>query len=247
MEALSIKAGSAFLLSLLGSPHCLGMCGGFALGLCGGKKTGLGTRMGRQLLWSSGRTFTYVFLGAVAGATGMALGGTPLLGSLQSAVGWVAGIAMVILGLFHLRVLRWPASASTKAPSGWARLVGQLSISQQTWAPFGLGVMTGFIPCGMVYAAAVMASTAGSVPGSMAVMAAFGAGTFPALFGLGLAGIAVRAKARLRFQQAAGVLTIAMGLMFMVRAPVAPTSADEEVACPLCETGTGAMEANSHE
>ncbi len=233
MEALGLKLGSAFLLSLLGSPHCLGMCGGFALGF-GAKSRGVGQRLLRQLMWSSGRTFTYVFMGMVAGASGAALAASGWLGSMQAAAGYVAGAVMVVLGLFHLGVLRLPAARPGAPLSGFSRLVGGLRMSRRPWAPFGVGVLTGFIPCGMVYAAAVMASTTGSVPEAALVMLAFGLGTFPALAALGMAGVAVRARTRFNFQRLAGALTVVLGILFLLRAPVG-LSEEAEPDCPMCD------------
>src|SRR3990172_8756063 len=88
-----------FLGGLLGSSHCIGMCGPLALAL-GVQQSKLHENLGRQLLFSVGRITTYGFLGALAGASGWWLAERPqTLVNVQSLLSILAGLTLVWLGL----------------------------------------------------------------------------------------------------------------------------------------------------
>ncbi|HQU74904.1 MAG TPA: sulfite exporter TauE/SafE family protein, partial [Calditrichia bacterium] len=82
---------------------------------------------------------------------------------------------------------------------------------------FGLGVVLGFIPCGLVYAAGAKAATSGGAISGMLTMLAFGLGTVPALLMVGLGAQSVSAKFRYQVFRFATLLVIALGIMTTYR------------------------------
>ncbi|MCB9866121.1 MAG: sulfite exporter TauE/SafE family protein [Phycisphaerales bacterium] len=103
-----------FIIGLLGSGHCVGMCGGFAMTIgtvplrVPGERPPILPALLRQMIYSGGRLFTYGFLGAVAGLLGARLArlDLPLVGG-QQILAVVAGLLMVYIGLNTLGLLRF--------------------------------------------------------------------------------------------------------------------------------------------
>ena len=155
--------GAAFLAGLLGSVHCVGMCGAFAAA-CARAPGGLPA-------WHAGRIGTYALLGAVAGGVGQALPGPAWL---------PAAIATVLLVWFAL-ALAGLAPEPRLVPSGLVRLGARAAGRPTTVAQFFFGVANGFLPCGLVYSAlSIPVALANPVQGGLAMLA-FGIGTLPAL------------------------------------------------------------------
>lgn len=163
--------GGAALAGLVGSPHCVGMCGGFAAGAAAGE--------GRWT-YHLGRFSTYAALGALAGGFGQALPLPTTALSLVSAA-LTLGFAAALAGLVRLPEVALPGVVTVA--TRWMRATGPA-------AGFGLGAATALLPCGLVYAALALAVAAGGAAEGAAAMLAFGLGTTPALAG---AGVAVRA------------------------------------------------------
>lgn len=195
-------------------PHCLGMCGGFALHLAGGE--GRWATLARQVCWHLGRTLTYVFLGALAGFLGHSvnLSQWPVLKALP---GYAAGTLMIIMGVLVLGV--WPRAA--RAAGGGAGIIsflfGQfLRKPTATWA-LVLGLANGFLPCPITLAFLAVAAQTASVPTSMLLMAAMGVGTMWSLLVLGLTGHAVKVQWKRRGAVAVGVLLVLLGSWTILR------------------------------
>lgn len=151
-------AGGAFLSGLAGSPHCVGMCGPFA-------------SIGPGIPWHIGRLTTYAVLGAIAGAAGAIIPGPA----------WVpAAFAGVMLFWFALRFAgllpRWEVPVPALYRLG-ARFRGQRGWTGR----FLLGLVTGLLPCGLVYSALALPIASGSALSGAVTMVVFGLGTVPAL------------------------------------------------------------------
>ena len=167
----------ALALSVGGSLHCIGMCGGFAvLANAGARRVGFNARF---MAYVAGKTLSYAILGASIGWLGAQVGAWRQGGAVLA---WLAGLAMIAVA-GHL--LGWPGFSKLNPPaasrgfvSRFAALLKKDSIS----ARFAMGMMNGWLPCGLVYAAVAMAMTAGSVPRSVLFMAVFGLGTIPSLW-----------------------------------------------------------------
>ncbi len=154
---IPLLAGAA-TAALLGGPHCVGMCGPFV------SATGP--------WWHAGRMFTYATLGALAGSAGMA---SFLVDSTASAI--VSGVLLVAFAARMAGLVEGPAIHAPwllRAGSDLLRRGGPLG-------HFGFGVVSGLLPCGLVWSALALSVSAASVAGGAAVMAVFWVGTLPAL------------------------------------------------------------------
>lgn len=193
MEPLTSYA-LIFLAGVAGSLHCVGMCGGFACALKADPRGPAATTR-RHLIYNGGRVFTYVFIGAVAGAVAASLvghdGSDTTASTAQRLLALVSGALMIFIGL---QFLGWfKPRALTAAGSGLiAKALRDLLDSPNVLAPLAFGVFNGFLPCPLVYAFAAQAAASGGAGNGALIMLAFGLGTFPAMLAMGGAGIWLR-------------------------------------------------------
>lgn len=183
---------SAFLMGLLGSTHCAGMCGGIVSALTIGidpqQRT---TRTPPYLLaYNGGRILSYMVAGAVIAAVGgllSALGEGIVVRQLFTLL---SATLMVLLGLY---LSGWWPTAILKIEQGGALIWRQIEPIAKRWIPIRsmtqatvAGLLWGWLPCGLVYTALLWAMSAESTLQGALIMGSFGLGTLPALFGLGL-------------------------------------------------------------
>jgi sulfite exporter TauE/SafE len=190
-EGMVALVASLFVAGLAGgATHCAGMCGPFVIAQV---TSGLAARptltrlsAGALLPYHLGRAATYVGLGAAAGlVSGVVVHGAgfrPVLVGLL-AVGAVLMLAQAIAQLAALL----PATSAGLADRV-ARAAAPLMADVRGSRRFLLGLVLGFLPCGLLYGALAAAAAAGSALGAAFAMAAFALGTMPALVGVGLAG-----------------------------------------------------------
>ena len=174
----------AFMLGLTGSfSHCAGMCGPIAALLS--RRASVTQSKSALILLHLGRISSYSLFGLLAGGFGQAAGlGMPVLRQVQGVLALLAANVALYLAL---SVLGWMPSPE-KLLSGWVRRWGTtmrattLSTSRPgLLAPYGLGLLWGLLPCGMVIAALFIAVTSANALGGALNMLAFGVGTLPAL------------------------------------------------------------------
>ncbi len=181
--------GAALMAGLVGSPHCIGMCGGFAV-LCGRK-------VADSTAWHAGRLTTYALLGALAGT----------LGSMVPGPSWVAAIVSLGLMIWFSAALAGLMPEPRIVIPGLQRLGTAMAGKAGLSTRYTFGVVNGFLPCGLVYAALSL-SVASTHPGWGALaMVAFGIGTVPVLSAVTLGVQRIMARdIRVRRAIAAGVL-----------------------------------------
>lgn len=174
-----------FLVGLLGGTHCVGMCGGIVGAMSMGGKAG----WGMHLAYNSGRILSYVAAGAIAGALGAASLGIEGQVPARMVLYFIANLMLVALGLYLLGISGALAFTERAGQVLWCRLqpltrrfLPVRSISQA----FPLGLLWGWLPCGLVYSALATALAAGSAGRGAAAMLAFGLGTLPNLLLAGL-------------------------------------------------------------
>lgn len=227
-----------FAAGLLGSSHCIGMCGGFALAI-GSSSRSLSANAGRQLVYTAGRVFTYAFLGAAAGFGGWRLAqAAPWLVNLPALLAILAGLALIYQGL---RAAGWLGRAS-KAGGGPC-LAGSIFATFLT-APgllnaFLAGLLTGLLPCGLLYGMLALAASTQHIGLGAAAMALFGLGTAPVMVLTGCGGSLLSLAARRHVLRVAawcvvltGVISIARGCGFLTLM-VQAAGVDPE-NCPFC-------------
>lgn len=211
--------GAVFLTGLLGGVHCAGMCGGIVAALS--EQAG-GRRWSLHLGYSAGRVTSYAVAGAIVGAAGSI--GLLFDGVLpvQMALYVLANVLLIGLGLYLAGVSRVVARFERLGLALWQRLqplTRHLLPADTLPRAIGLGLLWGWIPCGLVYAILGTALLAGNPLDGAAIMLAFGLGTVPNLL---LAGLALRkftgvTRAR-PVRMAAGGLVLGFGVYGLANA-----------------------------
>lgn len=201
---------TAFILGLFGSLHCAGMCGPLALALPPTGSNAAGFVLGR-LAYNLGRLATYCLLGLLSGLAGRII----LLAGLQRWVSIGLGLAL-LAGLLTSRRLALSRPATALVALLKARMSGLLR--RRALAALGLlGMLNGFLPCGLVYVACAAAAMAGSAWSGMASMAAFGLGTVPMMLAIGLSGRLVPVSWRLRLVKAVPFAVCGLAALLILR------------------------------
>ncbi len=239
MEALSAAywalPAAMLVTGFLSGVHCLGMCGGIvgAFSTLGGsaapatvarppRRRALGRELARQLAFNAGRIGSYSLAGAVAGALGGA--GAYVAGALswQVALYVLANLMLVLVGLYLAGASAWLARIEALGAPLWKRLqplAARLLPARTLPQSVAAGLVWGWIPCGLVYAALAVAVLAGSAERGALAMAAFGLGTLPNLLVAGLAAARLRAfAARRSVRLAAGGVVLSFGVFGLVNA-----------------------------
>lgn len=223
---LNLPFWAAFLIGLSGGVHCLGMCGGIVGALTLGLPVGLGQAWrGRLLLllaYNLGRLLSYAVAGALAGGVGAWAAHLLAVQRAQLVLQIVAGLFMVLLGLYLAggwNGLAWLERAGGRV---WRRIepLGRRFLPVRTPAQaLGVGLVWGWLPCGLVYSVLVWALAAGGAVQGGALLLSFGLGTLPALLAMGLfAAVLADFLRRLWVRRLAGALVGLFGLYEIVLA-----------------------------
>lgn len=206
---------AAGLMGLLGSPHCLGMCGGIvtALSFSPAANTQASQRLRLVLGYNLGRILTYALLGLLAG-----LFGAGLFAAVGQSI-WprvVTGLLLIATGLYMAGWWLVPAQLERVGVPLWRILtpLRQRVLPVHT-LPRALvaGLLWGLLPCGLVYSALLVALSQSAPLTSSLTMLAFGAGTLPTLVLAGSAAEQLRRLIQRRgVRQVAGSLLLLTGL-----------------------------------
>jgi uncharacterized protein len=182
---------TAFLLGLVGSAHCAGMCGPLALALPGSGGAPSSFFAGR-LLYNAGRVCTYMLLGACFGLLGKAF----VIAGLQRWLSVTAGAAILLFLVAPSPTGSggWPGKAVNALKTRLGRLFSRGAMR----ALFVIGLLNGLLPCGLVYAACGAAMAAGDAFSGACYMAAFGLGTAPMMLAVSLSGAKLQLALRLK-------------------------------------------------
>lgn len=220
MDTITHHIWIGFAGGLLAFAHCIGMCGGFVLHLSQEKERR--RMLAGQLLWQTGRAFTYTFFGALAGYAGGFLEGFLSDGLLRNLLSYLAGAAIVIMGLSLLGLLpvrgNGAGSAAASAIAAFsARFFGKASAGSALF----LGMATGFLPCPIILAFLAYSLQSGSVVDGMAVMGSLSLGTMIPLLLLGGLTRLTRVHLRSWGPKAGGIILIFLGLVTTLRGTAA--------------------------
>jgi sulfite exporter TauE/SafE len=205
---------SAFAIGLFGSLHCIGMCGPIAIALPVPNTSNVSFLAGR-LLYNIGRVLTYSFLGAIFG----------LLGSRFVVAGFQQGIS-IILGVIILIVVLMPSRYKVKVTqhpiilkisSPLKESIGILFKKGTFSSMFLIGILNGFLPCGLVYVALAGAIASGDAVSGAAVMVLFGMGTIPAMFAATVFGKFINLGLRRKLNKLIPYFAIVLAIIFILR------------------------------
>jgi sulfite exporter TauE/SafE len=177
---------TALSLGLVGSLHCIGMCGPLALALPMRREDPPSRRAFGRLLYNLGRTTTYAAMGLLAGSLGRVI----QLNGIQQIVSITLGVLLLLTVFLTTRQL--PAWMVNTFYRPVQLLIGKLLKQGSPSGLYRTGVVNGLLPCGLVYAALAKALLeAGPLSGAL-FMALFGLGTTPLMFALSFGGLRLR-------------------------------------------------------
>jgi len=237
---LSLELIPIFMIGLLGSVHCIGMCGGIvsafsmapatvrakpfpvAVAVNVMRSEASGAVLLRTLSYNAGRIGSYAVAGALAG--GLAGGARLLAGMLawQTSVYVLAQLMLVALGLYLMDAWRGLARMEKFGHLLWKRLQPLTGLLLPLDSSFKLvlaGALWGWLPCGMVYSVLLTAMLSGSAASGAAVMLAFGLGTLPVLLAAGMFGAQLRSVLQRRsVRVASGTVVLLFGVLGLLRA-----------------------------
>jgi len=231
---------AVFMIGLLGSVHCVGMCGGIVSAISvasapvkrfpvavvadGGGVLGAGAlhTVLRIVSYNLGRIGSYAVAGAIAG--GVARSARTLAGvsSVQMGGYWVANLMLVALGLYLMGAWQGLTYLEFAGHGVWRRiqpLTKKLLPLDNSLKMLAAGGIWGWLPCGMVYSVLLTAMLSGSALSGATVMLAFGLGTMPTLLTMGLFGARLKTWMQRRpVRVVGGLLVLAFGLLGLFRA-----------------------------
>lgn len=231
---------AAFALGLFGSLHCVGMCGPLLLALARGT-AGRGRFVAGRAFYQFGRVVTYTLLGVAFGL----MGGAARLAGAQQVLSIGLGAAILFYLILPKRVTaRLSAARSVSGVlAGLKSALAPLMRSNAPASQFGVGLLNGLLPCGMVYVALAGALAQPSVVESAAFMALFGLGTLPAMTAVSIAPSFVSVQARASLRRLTPITTAVIAVLLIVRglalgipylSPQTPALPAQAAAAPSC-------------
>ncbi|WP_456374661.1 sulfite exporter TauE/SafE family protein [Thiolapillus sp.] len=214
----------AFVVGLLGGVHCLGMCGGIigALTLGLPQQDAASARFWvLQLAYNLGRILSYMLAGMIAGGLGLLLAQAGPLQYTQQILSVIAGLFMIMMGLYLGGWWMGLARVEKAGSAVWKRIepLGRklLPVRSPVQA-FLLGMVWGWLPCGLVYSVLIWSLSAGGLFSGAVLMGVFGLGTLPNLLLMGAAAGWLGALLRKPLaRKVAGLLVILFGLMMLLQ------------------------------
>ena len=205
--------GSAFIMGLAGSLHCIGMCGPLALSLPVSHTNNF-SRIFGGVIYNAGRILSYTMLGLIFGSVGNMMIATQWQSSLSLAL----GIIILLYLLIPKKYLHLSATNKLNKPFLLLRhQLGKLFQSKKQSSVFTIGILNGFLPCGMIYLALSSATiTANPISGGL-FMLFFGLGTFPIMFATVVMGNYLNQTIRLKKRKAVPVMLFFMAVLLILR------------------------------
>jgi len=200
---------SGILIGLVGSLHCVAMCGPLVMAVNYNRKS-----LGQNILYHSARVFSYILIGL-------------LMGLLGSSIAWV-GVhewVSILVGVAILLIALLPAFKFSKFSNRWEqailtpmkrKLLKTVS-SNKPLTMLSLGFLNGFLPCGVVYVALAASIATADVYNGALLMSGFGLGTWPMLFGVIFGLRYFKSNMASKFKMAVPVFSILIGCLLIMR------------------------------
>lgn len=206
---------SAFVIGLLGSGHCIVMCGGISTMLTTAISKEINHKKYRIVFaYNFGRIASYSVIGALVALTSSMAAkniGVPI-----SALKTIAGIFLILLGLYLGQWLMWLSHVEHIGKKLWQYIspnTKKFIPIKNTRSAFALGALWGWLPCGLVYSTLTWALASANVVNGALIMLFFGLGTLPALLSVSLGTISVKSLlSNLFFRKLAAILVILYGI-----------------------------------
>jgi len=205
---------TAFLVGLVGSLHCLGMCGPIALSLPISSGSGF-KKSAHKLIYNSGRVITYSFLGLLLGIVGEGFTMAGFQQGLSIGVGVMMLLGIIIYSYssksaFLLKPIYTFTGYLKKGLSGRFK-------SRSATSLFIIGLLNGFLPCGLVYVALAGALTTGGIKEGVIYMVFFGLGTIPMMFAVSSIWQFFPPRIKTQIPRLIPTFVIILGILFILR------------------------------
>jgi len=201
-------------IGLIGSFHCIGMCGPIVVALPL-KKHNLISKITGAILYNSGRVLTYSILGILFGLLGRGIH----MAGFQQWTSILLGITMIISVLFPF-VFREKITIAGLFSGFAARLILKLKklfTDRSYFSLLMIGLLNGLLPCGLVYVAIAGAINSGNILSGALFMMLFGIGTIPLLLIATLASDAIGQRVRSKMQKVVPYFVFMLGVLFILR------------------------------
>ena len=201
-------------IGIVGSLHCMGMCGPIVVALPL-KKHNLASKITGALLYNSGRIITYSAIGVVFGTLGRGI----RLAGFQQWTSILLGVAMVVSVLFPF-IFKEKITIADLLSGYSSRLIVRLRkmfANRSYFSLFMIGILNGLLPCGLVYVAVAGAISSGNVLNGTLFMMLFGLGTVPLLLTASLASNVIGQRIRTKMQRVVPYFVFILGVLFILR------------------------------
>lgn len=205
---------AAITMGMIGSFHCIGMCGPIAFALPLNNDSSLAKFFG-SLLYNVGRITTYSSIGFLFGLAGKGLSIVGFQQGLSVLVG-VAILIIMLLAKWGTVKLKMPIVFST-AGTGIRNAVGKLFLKKNFGALYLIGLLNGLLPCGLIYMAVAGAVATADPIKSALFMAAFGAGTLPVMWAVSFFGNFINMEARKKIRNLYPYIMVVMACLLILR------------------------------
>lgn len=231
----NVGYGLIFIIGLLASFHCVGMCGGFVMaysanhhkicastpllskeGLGGGSEgNGRNKKTNIHLQYNLGRFISYTIIGGILGGFGSFFGINP---NFSGTLLLIAAIFMILMGLGLATEIKWFHKIKLQTPDFIAKIIFKNRREHRPKGPFVIGLLTGFMPCGPLQAMQLYALSTGNWLHGALSMAAYALGTVPLLFGFGNLVSLLTTSRMKQLLKISGIIVIVLGLFTLSRA-----------------------------
>lgn len=204
----------AFIIGIVGSFHCVGMCGPLALSLPLSNNS-FAAKISGALIYNMGRVVTYAVFGLLFGLIGQ----TAAIFGFQQWLSVATGILILLLIIVPQKY-KIQSSASSAITQGLGKLrssIGRLFSVKNNSALFVIGLLNGLLPCGLVYMALAGAITSGDMGNSILFMASFGLGTLPVMWMVSFFGNYMRVSLRQKIRRAYPYMMTVMACLLILR------------------------------
>lgn len=214
---LYLSYPSAFLIGLLGSAHCLGMCGGISASLSMALPVGQGFRFRQTLMllaFNSGRIASYALIAALVAV--LSTSAAQQWSQLAPVLRTIAGMLLILMGLSMGQWWQGIRYIERVGAPIWKRLsplTRRLLPVHHAGQALALGALWGWLPCGLIYSTLGWAALQPTVGSAALTMVFFGLGTLPSMLATGYAAGWIKAlQGKAGVRQAAGVLLVLFGI-----------------------------------
>lgn len=205
---------TALMIGLVGSLHCMGMCGPIAISIPLHKDNWL-MKITGGLLYNSGRIITYGILGAIFGllGRGIQLAGLQQWSSIALGIIMILSVVFPVLFKEKIKIDKIFTGYSSRLIVSFRKLFTKSSLGSLLF----IGLLNGLLPCGLVYMAIAGAINTNDVMMGVAFMVVFGIGTTPALLAVSLVGNVISINFRNKVKRIIPVFIVILGILFILR------------------------------